>query len=383
MSANLSTIDSTSCDDTPLGQPEAIELPVAPRANARTRFAPMEVIQPRTLHPKEAKSWLQGYMEHGKTVESVGIVGPGDPLATIDITLETLQLIKQDLPEVSFYIRTLGIGGEKYADQLAKLGVNHVEMEIDGLDSEILEKVYAWIRPGFKTLPLPEAVEILKVEQEKAIRAFNDAGMQVTAVTTLYPDSNINHVEKIAPVLSKMGIDNMVLVPYIASDDSEIALSSVTENSLRSVRDSVSKYITLVEGREQSTAQAEKAETAEPFAKPTKERPNVAVVSSNGIEVDLHLGHAIQVLIYGPREDGLVCLLELRPAPEPGSGSSRWEVLADQLQDCFIMLAAHAGDNPQQIFAQKGISTLLTEDNIEGTVEVLYGLDKKKKKSQQ
>lgn len=379
MSADLSNIESTCCNDTPLGQPESIELPVAPRTNARTRFAPMEVMQPQTLQPMEARNWVQGYIEHGKTIESVGIVGPGDPLATIDITFETLQLIKQDLPEVTFYIKTLGIGGEKYADQLAKLGVTHVEMQIDGLDTEILKKIYAWIRPGFKTLALPEAVEILKSEQEKAICAFKDVGMKVTAVTTLYPDNNINHVEKIAPILSKMGVDEMDLEPYIASDNADIILSPVTENTLRSVSDSVAKHITLQKGRKELPAQAEIADKSELFTKPSKERPNIAVVSSNGIEVDLHLGHAIQVLIYGPREDGLVCFLELRPAPEPGSGSSRWEKLADLLSDCSIIVAAHAGDKPQQILAKKGISTLLMEDDIEGTIEVLYGLDKKKK----
>ncbi|MGL1932519.1 MAG: radical SAM protein [Desulfotalea sp.] len=381
MSANLSNIKYTYCNNTPLGQPESIELPVAPRTNARTRFSPMEVMQPHTLQPMEARNWLRGYMEHGKAIERIGIVGPGDPLATIDITFETLQLIKQDLPEVSFYIKTLGIGGEKYADQLAKLGVTHVEMQIDSLDTEILKKIYAWIRPGFKTLALPEAVEILKLEQEKAICAFKDVGMKVTAVTTLYPDNNINHVKKIAPILSKMGVDDMLLEPYITSDNTEITLNSITENILRSVSDSVAKHITLQKGRK-LPSQAQKADKSELFAKPSKERPNIAVVSSNGIEVDLHLGHAIQVLIYGPREDGLVCLLELRPAPEPGGGSSRWDKLADHLQDCFTILAAHAGDKPQQILAQKGISTLLTEDNIEGTIEVLYGLDKKKKTNQ-
>jgi len=104
------------------------------------------------------------------------------------------------------------------------------------------------------------------------------------------------------------------------------------------------------------------------------------VVSSNGMDIDLHLGQAIRILIYGPRpDDGLPSLLEARPAPEPGSGGERWETLADSLADCFALLATSAGERPRRILAQKGITVLLTEDNVEGTVDVLYGGKKKGK----
>ncbi|MCI5211176.1 MAG: dinitrogenase iron-molybdenum cofactor biosynthesis protein, partial [Candidatus Electrothrix sp. ATG2] len=113
--------------------------------------------------------------------------------------------------------------------------------------------------------------------------------------------------------------------------------------------------------------------------KPTTERPNVAVVSAGGMDVDLHLGQAREVLIYGPREDGLACLLESRLTPEAGNGTSRWQALADTLPDCFALLAVNAGQNPQNVLAEQGIKVLLTEENIEGTVDVLYGGGKKKK----
>ncbi len=113
--------------------------------------------------------------------------------------------------------------------------------------------------------------------------------------------------------------------------------------------------------------------------KPSLARPNVAVVSSDGMDVDMHLGHAVKILIYGPREDGLQCLLETREAPEPGSGSSRWKKLATILHDCFVLLTASAGDTPRQILSRKGLSVLITDGEIEGTVDVLYGGGKKGK----
>jgi nitrogen fixation protein NifB len=114
---------------------------------------------------------------------------------------------------------------------------------------------------------------------------------------------------------------------------------------------------------------------------PAKDRPNVAVVSSNGMDIDLHLGQASKILIYGPRgEDGLPCLLDTRRMPAPGSGSSRWQTLAAMLDDCFALLTASAGDSPKKILLSHGISVLISEDGIAGTVDVLYGGGKKGKK---
>ncbi|HWH72394.1 MAG TPA: NifB/NifX family molybdenum-iron cluster-binding protein, partial [Candidatus Sulfotelmatobacter sp.] len=106
--------------------------------------------------------------------------------------------------------------------------------------------------------------------------------------------------------------------------------------------------------------------------KPTAARPNVAVVSLGGMEVDLHLGHAIKALIYGPREDGLVALLAARDLPEPGGGAARWEEAASILHDCFALLTASAGESPKRILADHGISVLITEGEIDPTVDLLY-----------
>jgi nitrogen fixation protein NifB len=118
---------------------------------------------------------------------------------------------------------------------------------------------------------------------------------------------------------------------------------------------------------------------SEALPKPIPVRPNVAVVSSNGMDIDLHLGQAVKVLIYGPREDGLTCLLGTRPAPEPGGGGERWRRLAEVLPDCFALLAASAGANPREILGQNGIPVVACEEEIEGAVDLLYGGGKKRR----
>jgi nitrogen fixation protein NifB len=356
-----------------------VELPVAPRINARIRFSSTNTIPDQHLTPREALDLVAALLEQGEAVDRISLSGPGDPLSFIEPALETLALLHERFPDIPLSIKTLGIGGEKYTDRLSKVGVTHADLLVNAVTEGILEKLYAWIRPGFKTIRLSDAAKILVAEQIKAVRAFKDARMSVSIITTVYPENNADHVEAIAHLMADLGADDMILIPYRPEDGAEINLASPDKELMETVRESASRYIAV--SAEQEAVTGCHRDVRPGLPKPTRKRPNVAVVSSNGMDVDLHLGEAIRVLIYGPREDGLACLLESRPAPEPGGGGSRWETLADTLPDCFVLLAASAGENPREILGRRGIKVLITGDSIEGTVDVLYGGGKKKKKS--
>ncbi len=290
--------------------------------------------------------------------------------------------MRERYPQVRIGLKTLGIGSDRLAGDLARAGVNYVEMQVDGIKSEILEKIYAWIRPGSKTLKVGEAVDLLIREQRNGVSALKFHNIKVTILTTLYPGLNIDHVPKISAAMMVLGADSMGLIPYAPEPGAEVdlecpdpmAVLAITEKA----RISLSMVTPLLQGDAKGTGDGVVPQ-APPLPRPTGPRPNVAVVSSNGIEIDLHLGQAIRLLIYGPREDGLTCLLETRDAPEPGT-AERWDELAAVLHDCFVILAASAGETPRRVLAEAGIKVLVTEDNIEGTVDVLYGGGKKGKK---
>ena len=370
--------DAYGCSGASMGL-RMVEVPAAPRVNARSRFASMNPEPARHLAPQEALEMVTALMDRAGALDRISISGPGDPLAFIEPTLETLALIRERFPEIQLAVKTIGIGGENYADRLSKAGVTRVDLQVNAVAEDILERLYAWIRPGFKTIRLPDAAKILIAEQKKAVQAFKDAGMTVTVVTTVYPENNTDHIESIARLMADLGADDMVLVPFRPEEGAEISLGPPDAGLMETIRGRVSRFITV---SEEDSAMPAGGHEAVPLGlpKPTRERPNVAVVSSNGMDIDLHLGEAVQVLIYGPREDGLACLLGKRPAPEPGGGSSRWEALADALPDCFALLTASAGENPRKILGGRGIKVLVTEDTVDGTVDVLYGGGRKNKK---
>jgi len=363
-----------------------IHLSIAPQVIARTRFSAPPPARNQSVMVPEAMEYLaQAMLEKKDAVSMVAITGPGDPMATPDITLNAVQHIRRLYPEVKIGLKTLGMGSDKLAAALAKAGVNYVEMQVDGVQAEILQKIYAWIRPALKTLKISDAVNLLLKEQRNGIPALKFHNITVSILTTLYPGYNIDHVPKIAVEMMELGTDSISLIPYKPEPGVEVDLESPSSAMILETVNKVSKNLPVLRplllqsGRDCN----EKDVPSLPlYPKPTKERPNVAVVSSNGIDIDLHLGQAIRFVIYGPRgEDGLACLLETRNAPEPGAGTNRWREVAATLKDCFILLTASAGETPRRVLAENGLKVRIAEDNIEGIVDVLYGGGKKTKKN--
>lgn len=379
----LADYKSSCCCQIPDKEQPVVHLPVAPQVVARTRFSPPTPVRSQCLLVPEAMDLLDRVMkERGESITMVAITGPGDPLATPDITLETVRMVHERYPAVQIGLKTLGLGSEKLAGELARAGVNYVEMQVDGVKTDVLEKIYAWIRPGLKTLKVGEAVDLLIREQRNGVPALKFHNIEVTILTTLYPGLNIDHVPKISAAMMVLGAGGMSLIPYASEPGAEVHLECPEPQAVVAITEKARVSLPVVEPLlldQPGEAVEQGAVPTAPLPRPTGDRPNVAVASSNGIEIDLHLGQAIRLLIYGPRQDGLACLLETRDAPEPGT-ADRWGELAAVLHDCFAILAASAGETPRRVLAKAGVRVMITEDDIEGTVDVLYGGGKKGKK---
>ncbi|HWR03386.1 MAG TPA: radical SAM protein [Humidesulfovibrio sp.] len=421
-----------------------IHLPVAARANARRRFG--EPANPgRALGVKDVLQWLERVLADssaGLSLTGVVISGPGEPLAEPAPVLETFRAVRAAHPELPLSLTTSGLCAQDadikaLAQELAASGVAKVTVLLDAVDPSLVEQIFAWIRPGKRTVPLPQASTMLVDAQAQAIRAFREAGLFVTARMTVYPGINEAHVEDVASVAAALGADLLALVPYVpakvsaaapapagptgctpaecascgsskscgskapaAASDPEVgevlageidapeALPSLAPGKLELLREAAARYIPLVPGADpcgEDILWMEHAGTSATLSPenpglpgPSGARVNVAVASSGGMDVDLHLGQAIKFLIFGPREgDGLPSLLGVREAPEPGGGDKRWTDLAETLNDCFAILAASAGAHPREVLAEKGLSVLTAETDIQGAVDLLFGGGKK------
>jgi len=340
-------------------------LPIAGNANHRLQSATDEKISPAML-PNEAMAWLTALRQGGKDIPTIELCGPGDPLASWPATRACLELLQTEAKESKISLTTLGLGGASHTVELADFGIKRITVLVNTVNQETATRLYQWIRPDKKNIPLARAAEILIEEQAKAVQDFSKAGIQVTIRTMAQEGINDGEIATIARKMADLGATSMEI--YGTGSD----LVHLTHQASSHLTATVFKP--EPELPPPGTAQTGFAPV---MPKPSQQRPNVAVASSNGMDVDLHLGQAGKLLIYGPRDDGLPCLLESRETPPSGS-PERWKSLATALPDCFALLASHAGAAPRQFLAEEGIRVVLSEEQIEGMVDALYGGKKKK-----
>jgi len=424
-----------------------LHLPVAARATTRRRFG--EPATPgRALGVQDVLQWLERVLQDGVRLSGAGLSGPGEPLAEPAVALETLRAVHAKHPELPLFLVTSGLCAQDadisaLARELAGAGLSRVSVLVDAVDPGIIEQIFAWIRPGRRTLPLPEAARLFVDAQAQAIRAFREAGLVVTARMTVYPGINDHHVEDVANAVAALGADLLDLRPCPApprpapcapapagagscapsacgscasakgcgsaapaaqpsvEDGDPAPLAELAPGRLDELKGAASRYLRLVPDSDPCGPSSENIHWVEQagdaaslsldnpaLPRPSGARVNVAVASSGGLEVALHLGQAIRFLVFGPRaEDGLPCLLETREAPEPppgtgsgsGSGDARGNALADTLHDCFAILASSAGANPRKVLGERGLTVLTTETDVQAAVDVLYGGGRKGK----
>jgi nitrogen fixation protein NifB len=358
---------------------EWVTLPVAPHAAARSRFCGEEKL-PHAVPLSGALTWVDDLLERGISIAGLDISGPGDPLATMPMTLEILELLQEEHPELALGITTLGLGLAEHASLLAQHGVVRVTLLVNTINPETVQNLYAWIRPGKRNMPLPRAAAILIDEQSRGISACRSAGIEVAVHTTVYLGVNEQDVGEIARRVSDLGAESMTLLPGKRPAERDEELPLPAPETMERLSKTAARHIKIVERSEAAySGEITSLSSGAIMPEPTAARPNVAVLSSNGMDIDLHLGQAIKALVYGPREDGLACLLEARNLPEPGGGDSRWLQLAETLNDCFVLLAESAGQKPREILGRRGLHLLLIDENVEGTVDVLFGGGKKGK----
>ena len=361
--------------------PEWLTLPVAPQAAARVRFCGEDKL-PQAVPLQGAITWLADLAKQGKIIAGLDLNGPGDPLATPAMTLQILAGLREQYPGLVLGVTTIGLGLAEQAGSLAEHGISRVTLLLDALSPETIKKIYSWIRPGKRSIPLAEGADILIVEQTKGIAACKAAGIPVCIRTTVYAGINEEEVEEIARLAATLGAESISLLSGRGWLDPEVKLLPPAPEAMAALTRKVVGLMTVVCPPEEAIsgeAVPRSGKGGPGLPKPTAARPNVAVLSSNGMDIDLHLGQAIKALIYGSREDGLACLLEARELPEPGNGDNRWLELSEILKDCFALLATSAGQRPREILGSHGLTVLLLEDNVEGAVDVLYGGGKKGK----
>ena len=377
-----------------------VHLPVAPRCNMQCNFCNRKYdcinesrpgVTSTVLTPSQASAYLDHVLAKRPEISVVGIAGPGDPFANPDETMETLRLVRRKYPKLMLCLATNGLGIGPYVEELAVLQVSHVTITITAVDPKVGAEIYAWIRDGKRPLRGEEAASLLIARQTEALVRLKAKGIVVKINSIVIPGINDEHIPDIARKVGSLGADIMNCMPLVPVKGAVFEELPPPDN-LTTARVRLQSGLHLPQmthcarcradavGYVGENISSEQIDTLQHYANlsmnPNEDaaHPYVAVATLEGALVNQHLGEADRVAIYEANSEipGTFRLVEIRRAPEEGSGEERWAALADLLKDCRAILVNAAGPTPKKALGARGLKVIEMEGLIEEGLKAVF-----------
>ncbi len=372
-----------------------IHLPVAPSCNVQCNFCDRRFdclnesrpgVTSVVLTPDRVLEYLRESLRRDPRIAVVGIAGPGDPFADPEATLETLRLVRREYPEMLLCVASNGLNVPAYVHELGELAVSHMTLTVNAVDPSIGARIYAWIRDDRRPFRGQTAANILLDRQLQAIRGLKECGVLVKINSILIPGVNDHHMPEVARVTSEAGADILNCIPlYPVAGTPFGELDAPSDELVVEVRRRAADFLPQMHhctrcradaagllGEDLSVEQIDRlAQAAGHRFEDTSSRPYVAVATMEGMLVNMHLGEAGRLAVYGPCDEGYE-LIDTRLTPPVGGGSDRWTQLGDVLGDCRALLVSSAGEKPRRALSERGIQVVLMEGLIEEGLDAIY-----------
>ncbi len=378
------------------GQFGRIHLPVAPKCNIKCNYCNRKYdcvnesrpgVTSTILTPDQALYYMDKVLEKEPRISVAGIAGPGDPFANAEETLETMRLIRNKYPDTILCLASNGMNLAPHVEELAEIGVSHVTVTVNAVDSEIGKSIYSWVRDGKVMYRGLQAAELLLARQLQAIEKLKEHNITVKINTIVIPGINDHHVIDVARKMKKLGADLLNCMAMFPNIDTVFEdVQEPPKEQMITLRNEAEQYLPQMRHCTRCRADAvgllDDDKTDEmrgclsacaSLPKPAEAvRPYVAVATMEGVLVNQHLGQAISFQIWGENETGGYKLVEVRPAPTENGGPQRWLHMTRLLKDCRAILVNDLGESPKKMLKKKGIKPVLMAGFIEKGLEAVY-----------
>ncbi len=174
-------------------------------------------------------AYLSEVVEAKPNTSVVCIVGPGDPFANGDKTMETLKRVRAAYPDMLLCVATNGLNIHPYLDDLKAVNTTHVSITINAVDPEIGAKIYSWLRDGKRSVGPAQGAKLLLERQLAAVKGLKERDIMVKVNSILLPSINDELMVEVAKKMGEMGVDTFALSaseprPYVALATREGAL---------------------------------------------------------------------------------------------------------------------------------------------------------------
>lgn len=371
-----------------------IHLPVAPKCNLQCNYCDRSFdcanetrpgVSSVLLSPFQAVTYLKAVYAKMPHLTVVGIAGPGDPFANPVETMETLRLVRDEFPNILLCVASNGLGLVEHIDELVELKVSHVTLTINMVNPAVGAKIYRWVRFGDSVYREVQGAELLLARQREAMARLARTPILVKVNTIVLPGINDGEIAAVAAEVRAAGaeiMNTMAMVPVPGTPFE--SLGEPGPEAMAGARLAAGKELPQMSHCARCRADAcgfvgeaaegmpDPKEFALLASKPTKDRPYVAVATREGMLVNQHIGEATCFHVFG--EDTLTLEpVEVREAPESGSGIKRWLDLADLLKDCRAVLTTGVGAAPRRVLTGTGLEVIEMEGLIEEGLSAVYG----------
>jgi nitrogen fixation protein NifB len=166
------------------------------------------------LEPKDAVELVRKALERCPEITVAGIAGPGDTLATRH-AIDTFALIHKEYPNLINCLSTNGLLLERYADDLAQVGVKTLTVTVNAVDPGILEKICSGIVLDGTFHSGTEGAAILIEAQKRGIKKAAALGLVIKINIVLIPAVNDGHIAVIAETAAGLGASIINIIPLI------------------------------------------------------------------------------------------------------------------------------------------------------------------------
>lgn len=387
-----------------------IHIPVAPACNISCNYCNRKFdcvnesrpgVTSRILSPEEAKNRF--LLAKGKldNLKVVGIAGPGDALANIEKTRESIRLIREIDPEITFCLSTNGLMLPYYADELVDLGVTHFTVTVNAVDLSILAKIYREINFMGLKLTGEAGCRILLENQLAGIKQLVRRGVVVKVNIVMIKGVNDQHIEKVVEAVKECGVFMTNIMPLIPAKGSQFEnYPQTSQVELNEMRKKCGQMLSQMYHCRQCRADAvgtldhdichefgNKTPKAEEAMKSTVSRSyRFAVTTHSGMMVDQHFGQAKAFSVY-EINNGKIRFIESRDVKQYCDGQDNCEEGQDKIDrimqaiwDCAGVITMRIGLKPEERLTQeKGMAVFKTCGSIhECLMEAVSQMEKAK-----
>ncbi|WP_301860725.1 radical SAM protein [uncultured Megasphaera sp.] len=230
-----------------------VHLPVAPNCNIQCNFCnrlyhcaneSRPGVTSEIYTPKEALEKLRQIRRCYGNIAVAGIAGPGDSLCEPEKTLQTLEGIHEQFPDMLLCLSTNGLNLPACVDDLVDVGVTHVTVTVNAVHTKIGERIYAYVRDGGRTYTGREGAALLAERQDEGIRRLKRRGIVVKINTVVVPGVNMDHVEEISRQAARWHADMMNCIAMIPVAHTPFAgLAAPTDEEMARVRAAAAGYV--------------------------------------------------------------------------------------------------------------------------------------------